>query len=83
MGRVVQMKRKSRWWRGIDPDNEDEPQYAGYDAEIECMMSCVEELARLEGRKGAASRNAVMEYLIQRYNREDAATAQAARPVED
>lgn len=30
--------------------------YAGYDPQLECLMACIEELSRLEGRKGAAVR---------------------------
>ena len=59
-------------------DLEEEVQYAGYDAEIECMMACVEELARLEGRKGKDARNGVMNYLIERFNREDQSAMEQA-----
>ena len=68
------MFRKTSWLRSVidsDANGDDLPEYKGFDAELECMMACVEELARLQGRKGPDARNRALKYLIERFDGED------------
>ncbi len=60
----------------------DELLYAGYDHQLECLMACVEELSRLEGRKGAAVRRQTLDWICERFALEDNTKADQAREVE-
>lgn len=61
---------------------EGEPVFAGYDAQLECLMACIEELSRLEGRKGAAVRRQTLDWICERFALEDNERAAQAREVE-
>lgn len=80
MGKVLRLP---RMFGGRKVDEDHLPEYAGFDAELECMMACVEELARLEGRKGKAARNRAVEYLIKRFDGEDQDAMEAAQVVQN
>ena len=66
----------------VDESAPDEGLYAGYDPQIEALMACVEELSRLEGRKGAAVRRQTLDWICERFALEDNEKAAQAREVE-
>ena len=82
MGRVVQMKKRSRWWHGVDPDDAAEMQYNGVDPQIECQMNVVEEMKRLERRTSSQMRRLTMQHIMERFALEDQILADAAEQVE-
>jgi len=73
------------WRRAAEVDKakpDDALLYAGYDPQLECLMACIEELSRLEGRKGAAVRRQTLDWICERFALEDNTKAEEARHVE-
>jgi hypothetical protein len=66
----------------VDEAAPGESLYAGYDPQMECLMACIEEMSRLEGRKGAAVRRQTLDWLCERFALEDNEKAAQAREMD-
>lgn len=80
MARVLNWRKAAAAVDAAKPD--DGLLYAGYDPQMECLMACIEELSRLEGRKSAAVRRQTLDWICERFALEDNEKAAQAREFE-
>jgi hypothetical protein len=55
---------------------------SGFDAQLECFAGCLEELNILESKMGPGARRQTLEWIQDRYAREDREIAERAQNIE-